>query len=56
LKNLKTTKIYKIIILPVMLNGCETWSPILKEERNISLIENRILRQIFVPKRDENWD
>jgi hypothetical protein len=52
-KNLKI-KIYKTIILPVVLYGCETWSLILREECRLSVFENRILRRIFAPKRDEN--
>jgi len=51
-KNLKI-KIYRTIILPVVLYGCETWSLILREERRLRLIENRVLRRIFGPKRDE---
>jgi len=51
-KNLKI-KIYRTIILPVVLYGCETWSLTLKEERRLSLFENRVLRRIFEPKRDE---
>ena len=49
-KNLKI-KIYKTIILPVVLYGCETWSLTLREERR--LFENRVLRRVFGPKRDE---
>ena len=45
-KNLKI-KIYKTIILPVMLNGCETWSLTLREESRLRVFENRILRRIF---------
>jgi hypothetical protein len=41
------------IILPVVLYGCETWSLILREERRLSVFENRVLRRIFGPKRDE---
>ena len=52
-KNLEI-KIYKTIILPVVLYGCETWSLTLKEESRLSVFENRILRRIFGPKRDEN--
>jgi len=52
-KNLKI-KIYKTIILPIVLHGCETWSLILREECRLRVFENRILRRIFVPKRDEN--
>ena len=44
-------KIYRTIILPVALYGCETWSLTLKEERRLKL-ESRVLRRIFVPKRD----
>ena len=52
-KNLKD-KIYKTIILPVVLYGCETWSLTLREERRLRVFENRILRRIFGPKRDTN--
>ena len=51
-KNLKI-KIYRIIILPVVLYGCETWSLILREERRLRVFENRVLRRVFGPKRDE---
>jgi len=51
-KNLKT-EICRSIILPVVLYGCETWSLTLKEERRLRLFENRVLRRIFVSKRDE---
>jgi hypothetical protein len=46
-------KIYKTIILPVVLYGCETWSVILREEHRLRVFENRVLRRIFGPKRDE---
>ena len=46
-------KIYRTIILPVVLYGCETWSPTLREERRLRVFENRVLRRIFVPKRNE---
>ena len=49
-KNLKI-KIYRTIILPVVLYGCETWSLILKEERRLRVFENRVLRRLFGPKR-----
>ena len=49
-------KIYKTIILPVVLYGCETWSLTLREESRLRVFENRILRQIFGPKRDENGE
>jgi len=51
-KNLKI-KICRTIILPVVLYGCETWSLTLREERRLSLFENRVLRRIFGPNRDE---
>jgi len=51
-KNLKI-KIYRIIILPVVLCGCETWSLTLREERRPWVFENRVLRKIFGPKRDK---
>ena len=46
-------KKYRIIILPVVVYGCETWSLTLRKERRLRLIENRVLRRIFGPKRDE---
>jgi hypothetical protein len=46
-------KIYRNIILPVALYGCETWSLTLREERRLSVSENRVLRRISGPKRDE---
>jgi len=51
-KNLKI-KIQRIIILPVVLYGCETWSLTLREERRPPVFENRVLRRIFGSKRDE---
>jgi len=51
-KNLKI-KIYRIIILPAVLFGSETWSPTLREERRLRVFENRVLGKIFGPKRDE---
>ena len=46
-------KIYRNIILPVVLYGCETWSLTLREERRLRVFENRVLRGIFGPKKDE---
>jgi len=46
-------KIYRTIILPVVLYGCETWSLTLREERGLRVFENRVLRSIFGPKRDQ---
>ena len=51
-KNIKI-KIYRIIILPVVLYGRETWSLTLREERRLRVFENSVLRRIFGPKRDE---
>jgi hypothetical protein len=45
--------INKTIILSVILYGCETWSLTLKEERRLRVFENKVLRRIFGPKRDE---
>jgi hypothetical protein len=45
--------LYQSIILPVVLFGCETWSPTLREEHRLRVFENRMLRRIFEPKRDE---
>jgi hypothetical protein len=50
-KNLKI-RLYKTIILPVVLYGCETWSLTLREEHRLRVFENRVLRRIFGPKRD----
>jgi hypothetical protein len=50
--NLKI-RIHDAIILPVVLYGCETWSVILREEYKLWVFENRVLRRIFGPKRDE---
>jgi len=51
-KNLKI-KIYKTIILPVVLYGCETWSLTLRVECRLRLFENSVLRRVFGSKRDE---
>jgi hypothetical protein len=51
-RNLKV-KIYRTVILPVVWYGCETWSLILREEHRLRVFENRVLRRIFGPKRDE---
>jgi len=51
-KKLKIKK-YRTIILPVVLYGCETWSLTLREERRLRVFENRVLRRVFGPKRDE---
>ena len=50
-KNLKI-KVFRNIILPVVLYGCETWSLTLREEHRLRVFENRVLRRIFGPKRD----
>jgi hypothetical protein len=50
-RNVKV-KIYKTIILPVVLYGCESWSLTLREEHRLRVFENRVLRRIFGPKRD----
>ena len=51
-KNLKI-KIYRTIILPVVLYGCETWALTLREERKLRVFESMVLRRIFGPRRDE---
>jgi hypothetical protein len=45
-------KIFRIIILPVVLYGCEAWSLTLREESRLRVFENRVLRRVFGPKRD----
>jgi hypothetical protein len=51
----KNTKIvvYRTVILPVVLYGCETWSLTLREEQRLRVFENRVLRRIFGPKGDK---
>jgi len=51
-KNLKI-QIYRTIILPVVLYGCEAWSLTLRKERKLRVFENIVLRRIFGPRRDE---
>jgi len=51
-KNLKI-KIYRTIILPIVLYGCETWSLTLREIRKVRVYENMVLRRIFGPRGDE---
>jgi len=51
-KNLKIKK-YRTITLFVFFYGCETWSLTLREEGRLTVFENRVLRRIFGPKRDE---
>jgi hypothetical protein len=46
-------KIYRTIILPLVLYGCESLSLTSREERRLRVFENRVLRRIFGPKRDE---
>ena len=50
-RNLKI-KIYRTVILPVVLYGRETWSLSLRQEHRLRVFENRVLRRIFGPKRD----
>jgi hypothetical protein len=51
-RNVKV-KIYKTIVLPVVLYGCETWSLTLREEHRLRVSDNRVLRRIFGPNKDE---
>jgi len=51
-KNLKI-KIYRTIILSVVLYGCETWSLTLRDERRLRVFEKRVLMRVFGPKREE---
>ena len=46
-------KIYRTIILPVVLYGYQTWSLTMREERRLRVFENRVLRRMFWCKRDE---
>jgi hypothetical protein len=47
-------KMYESVILPVVLYGCQTWSLTLREEQGLRVFENRVLRRIFGPKREED--
>ncbi|KAJ4443290.1 hypothetical protein ANN_04958 [Periplaneta americana] len=51
-KNLKV-RIYKTVILPVVLYGCETWTLTLREEHRLRVFENKVLRKIFGTKKNE---
>jgi hypothetical protein len=51
-KNVKI-KIYRTIILPVVLCGFKSWSLTLREECRLRVFESKVLRRIFGPKRDE---
>jgi hypothetical protein len=51
-KNIKI-KIYRSVILPIVLFGCETWSLTLREEHRLRVFENGMLRKIFGSKSDE---
>jgi hypothetical protein len=46
-------RVYRTIILPVVLYGCETWSLTLREEQRLRVFDNRVLKRIFGPKRDD---
>ena len=46
-------KLYRTIILPVVLYGCETWSLTMREERRLRVFESRVLRRVYGPKTDE---
>ena len=55
-KNLKI-KIFRIIILPAVLYGWETWSITLRDEPRLRVFENKVVRRIFGPKMDEvTWE
>jgi hypothetical protein len=47
------TRVYRTVVVPVVLYGCETWSLTLREEQRLRVFENRVLRRIFEPKWDE---
>jgi len=51
-KNIKI-KVYITVIFPVVLNGCETWSLTLRGELRLMVFENRVLRKILMPKREQ---
>jgi len=47
------SKIYRMLVLRVLLYGCETWSFALRQEHKLRVFKNRVLRNISRPKRDE---
>ena len=49
----KKIEIYRTIIFPVVVYGCETWSLTMREECRLRVFEKRVLRRIFGPKRDK---
>jgi hypothetical protein len=51
-KNIKV-RIYKTIILPVVLYGCKTWYLTLREGHKLRVLEKRVLRRIFLPKKND---
>jgi hypothetical protein len=51
-KNIKV-KIHRTIILPVVFYGCETWSLTLREDRRLRVFQNRVLKILLGPKKDE---
>jgi hypothetical protein len=51
-RNVKV-RIYKSVILPLVLYGCETWSVTLREGHRLRVFEDRVLRRMFGPNRDE---
>jgi hypothetical protein len=53
LSKILKTKIYKTIIVPVVLCGSETWAVTLRGERRLKVFDNRVLRRIFGPTREE---
>jgi hypothetical protein len=53
LPNSVKIKIQRIIILPLALYGCETWSLTLRDEDRLRVFVNRVMRRIFGPQRDD---
>jgi hypothetical protein len=52
IQKFKDQDIYRTLILPVVLYGCETWSLTLREERKLRVFENMVLRRILGPRKD----
>jgi hypothetical protein len=53
IQKLKDQDIYRTLIVPVVLYGCENWSLTLRVEGSLRLFANRVLRRVFGPKKDE---
>ena len=47
------SKIYRTIVLPLVMHGDETWSLALREKHRVRVFKNRVLREIFGSEKEE---